>query len=97
MIKTIKGFRLGCYPYIGEVGYQHYADVDILITHLPPASTKTSIDKAGTDWGNPDLIEALTKKTLKDRIVLCDHLYSPTGIIDGGYTGQSYTTLVWIV
>jgi len=76
--KVIDGVRFGCYPYIGAEGYYDFDDVDILITHVPPKYTDVSIDKSsGVDWGDDDLYNALIRKIIKPKIILCGHMHYP--------------------
>jgi len=78
--KTIDGVRFGCYPYIGAEGYYDFDDVDVLITHVPPSNTDTAIDNdSGTDWGDRELHDALKRKVIKPKVILCGHQHNPIG------------------
>lgn len=74
--KTINGIKFGCVPYIGAEYYE-FDDCDILITHIPPANTKTSIDKNNNDWGDKDLYRLLKNKIINPKIIFCGHMHNP--------------------
>lgn len=82
VIKTIEGISFGSYPYIGAEGFYEFDNCDVLITHMPPANTKTSTDKNDNDWGDRDLYRALKNATLTPRIILCGHMHYPSKTID---------------
>lgn len=76
--KVISGIKFGCYPYIGAEGYYDFDDVDVFITHVPPAHVDVAIDDGtGADWGDDALYNALVQKTIKPKIILCGHLHTP--------------------
>ena len=79
---TIDNVRFGSYPYIGGDGFFEYDDCDVLITHVPPAKTKTSTNKKGDDWGDMDLTRALTNKIIAPKIILCGHMHTPIKTVD---------------
>lgn len=75
--KTIEGVKFGCYPFIGAEGYYELDDCDVLITHLPPTNSKTSTDKDGNDWGDPELERAIKNNIISAKIILCGHMHHP--------------------
>lgn len=77
MTKVIDGIKFGCYPYIGAEGYFEYDDCDVLITHVPPAKTDTSMDKNGNDWGDLELQRAIKNNVISSKIILCGHMHNP--------------------
>jgi len=81
-IKTIDGIKFGCYPYIGADGYYDFDICDVLVTHVPPAYTKTSKDKHGNDWGDKALFKALKHRIIDPKIILCGHMHTPSKTID---------------
>jgi Icc-related predicted phosphoesterase len=81
-IKTIENIQFGCYPYIGADGYYEFDKCDVLITHVPPTNTKTSIDKDGNDWGDKALYNAIKNKIISPKIILCGHLHRPISTLD---------------
>jgi len=81
-IKTIENVKFGCYPYIGADGYFEFDECDVLITHVPPVKTKTSIHKNGTDWGDKELYNAIKNKIISPKILLCGHIHKPLVTVD---------------
>ena len=81
-IKTIDNIKFGCYPYIGAEGYFEFDVCDILVTHAPPAKTKTAIHENGADWGDQELYNALKYKIINPKILLCGHMHHPVATID---------------
>ncbi len=76
--KVINGIKFGCYPYIGAEGYYDFDDVDVLITHVPPAYIDVAIDaNTSVDWGDDELYNALVQKTINPNIILCGHMHTP--------------------
>jgi Icc-related predicted phosphoesterase len=76
--KNIEGIRFGCYPFIGAEGYYDFDDVDVLITHVPPACTDVAIaSDSKDDWGDRELYDALVRKTIKPKMILCGHMHNP--------------------
>ena len=82
MIKTINGLMFGCYPCIGADGYFEFDECDILVTHVPPAYTKTSINKDNDDWGDKELYNTLKHKIINPKMLLCGHMHKPVKTID---------------
>ena len=80
--KTIDEVKFGCYPFIGSEGYYEFDDCEVLVTHLPPTNTKTSTDKNGNDWGDPELQRAIKNNIISAKVVLCGHMHHPTETID---------------
>jgi len=82
VITTIEGVTFGCYPYIGADGFYEFDDCDVLITHMPPANTKTSTNKSGDDWGDRELYYAIKNSTINPKIILCGHMHHPLKTVD---------------
>lgn len=80
-IKTINGLKFGCAPYMCD-DLLEFSDCEILLTHVPPANTKTSIDKNGKDYGDNTLYWIIKNNLLKPKIVLCGHIHDPKAHID---------------
>jgi len=81
-VKKIGNLTIGAFPYIGGDYYQ-FLDCDILITHVPPAKTRTAYHKKyQDDWGDIELFQYLTNGTLSAKIVLSGHIHSPLKSID---------------
>lgn len=89
---TINGVEFGCFPYLGAEGYYDYDECDVLITHVPPTNTKTSIDKNGNDWGDKELYRAIKNGLVNPKIILCGHLHSPIKTIDNLGSTTIYNT-----
>lgn len=82
-IKNIDGVKFGCYPYIGAEGYFEFDECNVLITHVPPAKTKTAYHKTEeSDWGDKELYRALKNEIIKPKIILCGHVHTPMKTID---------------
>ncbi len=91
-IKTIKNITFGCFPYIGAEEYYEFDECDVLITHVPPANTKTSTDKSGNDWGDEDLYSAIKNKIINPKMILCGHMHKPTQTTDTFNAVSIYNT-----
>ena len=82
-IKSIDGVKFGCYPYIGGEGFFEFDECDVLVTHIPPAKTKTAFHKTQKrDWGDKELYRALKNSILTPKAILCGHVHKPMEIID---------------
>jgi len=82
-IITLNGLKFGCYPYLGADGYYEFDECDILLTHTPPANTKTAIDKSSKkDWGDKELYSAIKNGIISPRVVLCGHIHQPLANVD---------------
>ena len=81
-IKTIGNLKFGCYPYIGADGYFEFDECDVLITHVPPAKTKTSNNQDNDDWGDKELYNAIKNKIISPKILLCGHMHRPIKTIN---------------
>lgn len=76
-IKTINGTKFGCIPYIAPK-FDEFNECDILLYHLPPSKTKTSIHKeTDKDWGDPELHKILKNHILSPKLILCGHMHNP--------------------
>lgn len=80
-IKTINGVKFGCVPYMCD-DLLDFAECDILLTHVPPAKTKTSIGKDSKDYGDMELARLIKNNLLKAKIILCGHIHEPKSYID---------------
>jgi Icc-related predicted phosphoesterase len=81
-IKTIEGIKFGCVPYIAPEFYV-FDECDIILNHLPPANTNTSLHKkTNEDWGDKEFYRNLKNRILSPKIVLCGHLHQPIELID---------------
>lgn len=81
-IKTIDGVKFGCIPYIAPEFYD-YAGCDVILYHIPPANTKTSIHKQdNVDWGDKDFYRNIKNGTISPKITLCGHLHYPLSTTD---------------
>ena len=76
-IKNINGINFGCIPYIAS-DFLDFNKCDVILNHLPPSNTKTSIHKKdNSDWGDKELSKLLKKSILKPKVLLCGHLHHP--------------------
>lgn len=81
-IKTINGVKFGSIPYIAAEFYE-YDECDVLLYHLPPSNTKTSIhNKTNEDWGDKEFYRNIKKGILSPKIVLCGHMHYPIDVRD---------------
>lgn len=81
-IKTINGVKFGCVPFIAG-DFLDFAECDVVLNHLPPAKTKTSIHKTSNqDWGDIELARMLKNGLLKPKIILSGHMHKPKSNID---------------
>ena len=80
-IKTIKGIKFGCVPYLCD-DLLEFAKCDILLTHVPPAKTSASISKNDKDHGDIELARLIKNNLLKAKIILCGHIHEPKSHID---------------
>lgn len=84
-IKTINGVKFGCAPYLCD-DLLEFAECDILLTHVPPARTNTSISKNGKDHGDTELARLIKNNLLNAKIILCGHIHEPkshTDVLNG--------------
>ena len=79
--RTIKGIRFGCFPYIGAE-YYDFDDCNVLVTHVPPQATKTSMEKSANDWGDAELRRVIKSHIISPKIILCGHIHTPLKRID---------------
>ena len=76
-IKIFNGLKFGCIPYLGA-DLQIFSDCDILLSHVPPANTGTSIDAENKkDWGDKEMHEALKDGVIRSRYLFCGHVENP--------------------
>ncbi|QPH85513.1 metallophosphoesterase [Campylobacter concisus] len=80
-IKTINGVKFGCVPYLCD-DLIEFAECDILLTHVPPAKTKTSIGQDSKDYGDMELARLIKNNLLKAKIILCGHIHEPKSHMD---------------
>lgn len=81
-IKTLDGIKFGCIPYLAT-DYDAFATCDVLLSHVPPAKTKTAMDrKKKQDWGDKDLARLLTHRLLQSKVLLCGHVHEPLEVQD---------------
>ncbi|QCT95030.1 metallophosphoesterase [Caminibacter mediatlanticus TB-2] len=74
--KEINGIKIGSFPYLGGNIYDFY-DCDILLTHIPPKNTKTSIDKNTLkDYGDFEIYYAI-KNGFSPKFILSGHIHNP--------------------
>ena len=82
-IKSINGTTFGCCPYIGGEGYFDFDECDVLVTHIPPAKTKTAVHKSeNSDWGDKELYRAVKNNIINPKIIFCGHMHKPVKTID---------------
>lgn len=82
MIKTIDGIKFGCIPYLAT-DYDSFEACNVLLAHVPPAKTKTAMDrKKKQDWGDRDLARLLTHRLLQPKVLLCGHVHEPFAVKD---------------
>ena len=79
-IKMIMGVKFGCVPYL-RTDILDFAECDILLTHVPPAHTQTSVER-GRDFGDKELYRALKRGLMKAKIILCGHVHDPLSRVD---------------
>ena len=79
-IKAIMGMKFGCVPYL-YTDILDFAECDILLTHVPPARTRTAVER-GRDFGDRELYRALKHGLLKAKIILCGHVHDPLSRVD---------------
>lgn len=75
-----EGIKFGVVPYIGAQ-YDKFADCDVIVSHLPPSNTKTSMQN-GEDFGDEELYLLLTNGVITPRYVLCGHVETPDNTRD---------------
>ena len=73
-IIEIKNTKIVALPYIGG-DFSNLWGVDILVYHIPPANTLTSITKNYKDFGDREILEYLKFNTPK--YLLCGHIHNP--------------------
>ena len=78
-IVTINNITFGIVPYFGE--FSEFYSVDVLIYHIPPSNTFTSIDKNYRDFGD-DTLKTLLKKDFTPKYLLCGHQHKPQRLKD---------------
>ena len=77
-IKLFKGIKFGCIPYLGANFYDFY-DCDILLNHVPPFKTSTSIDvETKKDWGDKELYKAIKTEIIRPHYIFSGHVDKPT-------------------
>ena len=81
-VYTYRGIQIGYYPYIGGEGYFGYDKRNILLYHVPPANTKTSILQNEEDWDDENLYHALVRGVIKPKAILSGHVHSPKDFKD---------------
>ncbi len=69
------GITFGAVPYIGAQ-YEKYKNCDVLVTHLPPSHTGTSIEN-GADFGDDELYFSIICHKIAPKYVLCGHVEHP--------------------
>jgi len=82
IVKTIDNVTFGSHPYVDADGYFEFDECDVLITHVPPTDTKTSINQNNDDWGDKELRNVLQNKIINPKILLCGHMHKPIKNID---------------
>lgn len=76
-IKEIKKLKFGCVPFACK-DFKEFKKCDILLTHVPPFGSKTSLDiRSGNDLGDKHLTKALEDKIIKPKFILCGHIHHP--------------------
>lgn len=78
-IRVFKGIKFGCIPYLGG-NLSDFYDCDILLTHVPPYKTATSIvieGKDHRDLGDQEIYDALSEGIIKPRYIFCGHVENP--------------------
>ncbi len=77
---TYQDVTFGVIPYIGA---QHstFKLCDILISHLPPSNTKTSVQD-GCDYGDEELYFSITKGVIQPHYIFCGHVEYPESYVD---------------
>ena len=72
-----RGIKFGCIPYLGA-NLSDFYDCDILLNHIPPFKTMTSIDaKTEKDWGDKEIYEALQQGSIRPHYFFCGHVENP--------------------
>jgi Icc-related predicted phosphoesterase len=80
--RTINNTTIACCEYL-DPSYLDFYDCDILVTHLPPSNTKTSISKKiDEDWGDKELTRMIKNNLISPKIILCGHMHYPIDNID---------------
>ncbi len=74
-ITKINNIIIGCAPCDNPI-LRNFKNCDILLHHLPPDNTPTSIQK-GKDWGCNELSIALKYDTITPKYILCGHVHEP--------------------
>lgn len=78
--------------------------VDVLVTHAPPAGTATAVAKSGQDFGNPETLDMQPMP----RLILCGHVHAPMAywhkwpaveslVLNPGCDEHSPAPLNWII
>ena len=80
-IVTIDNLTFGVIPFVGA-DIERFADCDILISHLPPANSPTSLYQNREDWGDEELFSALQRGTISPKIIFSGHIHHPKSHLD---------------
>ncbi|RKV91614.1 MAG: metallophosphoesterase [Campylobacter sp.] len=75
-VKEIDGVKFGCAPYL-RPNYEKFTQCDVLLSHVPPAYTKASVGASGDDYGSEKLYNAISKRVIAPKILLCGHIHNP--------------------
>ena len=74
--------KIGCIPYIAP-DFMEFGECDVILYHLPPAKTKTALNrKDGNDWGDKELYRVLKNGLFSPKILLCGHNHHPLSTTD---------------
>ena len=93
-VKTIDGIKFGCIPYL-VTDYDNFATCDVLLSHVPPAKTKTATDrKTKKDWGDRDLTRLLACRLLQPKVLLCGHIHDPLCTEETAYNCKIYNSKI---
>ncbi|WP_172202055.1 metallophosphoesterase [Campylobacter sp. RM16188] len=75
-IEEIDKVKFGCAAYYNP-NYEKFKECDILLSHLPPSRTPTSIELGGSDYGSRKLYYVIGKGTISPKFVLSGHIHNP--------------------
>ena len=70
----IENFKISALPYIGG-DFSNLWGIDILVYHIPPANTLTSMTKDYKDFGDREILDYL--KYNSSKYLLCGHIHNP--------------------
>ncbi len=99
---VIGGLKVHCHGWLQKLDLKQ--QIDVLVTHAPPAGTATAVAKSGQDFGNPEILDMQHMP----RLIFCGHVHSPLAywhrwpardslVLNPGYDENSPAPLHWTI